>query len=202
MDRSKQILSILLVVMSLIATNSSFYCLKLRSQLSICVAQVDIDYDADTMSQVNELKNEGKPIIVVFGADYCPTCISYKPYIKELNRTYGEEITIKYIDTVEHESIRKEYNIELIPSTIFYYADGKAYRPNDSIHVEPTSETISERKYISDTITIMSGDELNLNNSFEYGMDKNGGLVYCKFVGLLEMLQVEQIAKELLDYSS
>lgn len=201
MDRPKRVLLTLLVLMSLVAAVLGYSCFRLRNQLSTYIAQAAIDFDADTMNQVNELKNEGKPIIVVFGADYCPSCISYRPYIKELNRIYGEEIIIRYIDTVEHESIRKEYNIELIPSTIFYYADGEAYRPNDSIEVEPTNETVTEKKYASDTITIMSGDQLNLNSSFEYGMDVYGKLVYCKFVGPLEMLQIEQIAEELLNYS-
>lgn len=201
MNSVKKSILILLVVVSLIAIALGYYCIQLRNQLSVYITQEAIDFDADTMDEINELKTEGKPIIVVFGADYCPTCVSYRPYIKELNRIYGEGIVIKYINTVEHESIRKEYNIELIPSTIFYYADGKAYQPNDSIEVEPSNEVVAKRKYVSDTIIPVSGDELSLNNGFEYGIDENGGLAYCKFVGLLEMLQIEQIAAELLDYT-
>lgn len=200
MDRIKKALLILLILMTLVAATLGYYCFQLRGQLAIYVSQVAIDFDANTRGEVDELKKEGKPMIIVFGADYCPMCISYKPYIKELNRIYGEEIVIKYIDVVEHESIRKEYNIELVPSTIFYYANGEIYRPNDSIEVEPTTEVVEEYKYVSDKITIIDGDELALNNSFEYGIDENKELVYCKFVGLLEMLQIEQIAEELLDY--
>lgn len=201
MDSIKKVILLLLVVVSLVAIAFGYCCIQLHNQLSLYITQADIDFDADTMDEINELKTGGKPIIVAFGADYCPTCVSYRPYIKELNRIYGKEIVIRYIDTVEHESIRKEYNIELIPSTIFYYADGKAYQPNDSIEIEATNEVVSERKYVSDTIKDISGDELSLNNSFEYGVDECGGLAYCKFVGLLEMLQIEQIAEELLDYT-
>ena len=112
MNSVKKAILILLVVVSLIAIALGYYCIQLRNQLSVYITQEAIDFDADTMDEINELKTEGKPIIVVFGADYCPTCVSYRPYIKELNRIYGEGIVIKYIDTVEHESIRKEYNIE------------------------------------------------------------------------------------------
>lgn len=201
MDRVKILIFILLVVLSLVVVALGYHCVQLHNQLSMYIIRATIDFDADTMDEVNGLKTENKPIIVVFGSDYCPTCASYKPYIKELNQDYGDKIVIKYIDTTKHEDIRKEYNIELIPSTIFYYPDGEAYRPKDSIEIESINEVVDELKYVSDTIITVSGDELSLNNSFEYGVDENGELVYCKFIGLLEMLQLEQIAEELLAYT-
>lgn len=200
MNVREKILQLLLTFMIIISLALTWYILQLRQQLSIYVSQDSIDFDANTADEINDLKSDGKPMIIVFGADYCPICISYRPYIKELNRIYGEKIVIKYIDTVAHEGIRKEYNIELIPSTVFYYADGTIYRPRDNIEVNPTNETVSDFKYVSDTITIISGDELNLNNSFEYGVNEYGELVYCKFVGLLEMFQLIEIAEELLNH--
>ena len=157
-------------------------------------------YDADTISDINFIKEYDKPVIVVFGADYCPICVNYKPYIKEVNQIYGDEITVKYVDTSVHEDIRKEYNIELIPSTLFFYADGSAYVPTNEIDVDENEEEVNERKYISDKYTIVEGSyfPMAINYKFEYAIDSDGELAYCKYIGLLDMLQLDQIAKDLL----
>ena len=158
----------------------------------------DIEFDAKTMEEVDSLKQYKKPIIVVFGADYCPTCVNYKPCIKEIYEKYKNKIIIKYIDTVENEAIRKEYNIEIIPSTIIYDAKGEIYKPSENLNVNENIEEVKERKYKSDDIIIKTGESLGLNNKFEYGQDKNGRIVYTKYVGLIDLIQLEQIIEELL----
>ena len=170
----------------------NFYINGIQSQNS------DIEYDADTISDINLIKEENKPTIVVFGADYCPTCVNYKPYVKEINRIYGDEITIRYVDTSVHVDIRKEYNIELIPSTLFFNGDGSVYIPTDEIEVDENEEEIDERKYISEQYTLVEGSYFKANNKFEYAIDNNRKLAYCKYIGLLDMLQLEQIAEDLL----
>ena len=49
----------------------------------------DFEYDADTLEDIDKLKGQNKPIIIMLGADYCPTCKNYKPYVKEMyEKTY------------------------------------------------------------------------------------------------------------------
>jgi len=158
----------------------------------------DIIYHAETTGEIDELRTMGKPVIVVFGADYCPTCINYKPYVKEIANLFGDEVIVKYIDTVEHEPIRKEYNIELIPSTLLFDKDGNVYEPSTDLNVTKSDEIIDERRYISDEFRIAEEGEILLNDQFEYGMNKANDLSYCKFVGLLDMIQLEEIILELI----
>ncbi len=158
----------------------------------------DIEYDADSISDINNIKMNNKPTIVVFGADYCPVCINYMPYVKEINRIYGDEITVKYVDTSVHVDIRKDYNIELIPSTLFFYGDGSVYIPTDEIEVDENEDEVDEREYISDQYTVVEKMYFKANNKFEYAIDRNQELAYCKYIGLLDMLQLEQIAEDLL----
>jgi thiol-disulfide isomerase/thioredoxin len=158
----------------------------------------DIDYDADTIEEVEAIKVSGKPTIVVFGADYCNVCVNYRPYVKELNNLYGDKITIKFINSKEHEAVRSEYNIEFIPTTLFFDADGNAFFPSDEIEVTPSTEVAEERKYVSDTYEIKSGEELGLSTDYEYGVDSTGEIKYCKFVGLITMSQLKEIAEDML----
>ncbi len=153
---------------------------------------------ADTLEEVLSLTREGKPAIIAFGADYCPTCVNYEPYIKELNALYGEDILIRFVDTVEHEAIRKEFNMELIPSTLFFYGDGSVYLAADNIEVAEPEPFTGTPKHVSDTLTEVSGDVLGLDNYFSYGLDAGGNPVYCKYVGFLDFVQLKQLAEALL----
>lgn len=158
-----------------------------------------LEYQADTMEQVDELKKYNKPIIVIFGADYCPTCVNYEPYIKDLYLNHGDDIIVRHVNTVDHEAIRKEYNIELIPSTIFYDKDGKPFMPKADIDVYDLEETVEERKYVSDDIKVVTGDEMGTNKNFEFGVhSQSDEVVYTKYVGLIDKVQIEKIVKELI----
>jgi thiol-disulfide isomerase/thioredoxin len=157
-----------------------------------------IYYDAETIEEIDALKAEGKPMIIVFGADYCNVCVNYKPYLREVNQEYGDKVIIKFVDSKEHEAIRSEYNVEFIPTTLFFDKDGNAFIPSDEVTPTPSDEKADERKYVSDTFEPKTGEELGLNTNYEYGVGADGEIKYCKFVGLLTKTQLEQIAEELL----
>ena len=60
---------------------------------------------------------------------------------------YKDKVIIKHVDTVKHENIRKLYNIEIVPSTIIYDANGDAYKPSENVNVSENTEKVEERKY-------------------------------------------------------
>ena len=153
--------------------------------------------DADSIEDIYKLKENDKPLMVFLGADYCSTCINYKAYIKEFYEQYGSRITIKYIDTEKHNSIRKEYNVEIIPTTIIYNSNGEFYNASEKIVLFENNEKVDEKKYQSDKSIIRSGEELGLNINFEYGQDRNGRIIYSKHTGIIDLVQLKDIAEEL-----
>ncbi len=158
-----------------------------------------IQYDAESQTDIEALLRFGKPVIVAFEADYCPTCENYVPYIKELRALYGDKICIKYVDVAANEEIRNVYNIELIPSTIFFTSDGKVYRPGNDLTLDESERYDGDRRYVSETAKIVNGESLDLNGAFEYGQGEHGELIYCKYIGLIDMVQLKQIAADLLE---
>ena len=161
----------------------------------------DVFIHAETIEDINELKYNDKPVIVVFGADYCPTCINYKPYIKEIAELYSDKVIVKYVDTVDCEGIRDDYNIEFVPSTLIFDKYGMPYKPSKELDVVRSDEEIEddEREYISSEFTIAETGQFDYSDQFEYGLDKNNNHAYTKFVGLLDMLQLEEIIIELIE---
>lgn len=65
------------------------------------------------------------PRLVDLGASKCIPCKMMKPILDELKRDYADRFITEFIDVWENPDAGKHYQIELIPTQIFYDAEGK-----------------------------------------------------------------------------
>ena len=67
----------------------------------------------------------GLPKLVDLGADKCIPCKKMVPILEELKKEYAGRMDVEFIDVWKNEKAAKDYKIKLIPTQIFYGADGK-----------------------------------------------------------------------------
>lgn len=65
------------------------------------------------------------PKLVDLGAGKCIPCKMMKPILDELKRDYANRFVTEFIDVWENPDAGKPYGIEVIPTQIFYDAEGK-----------------------------------------------------------------------------
>ncbi len=65
------------------------------------------------------------PRLVDLGAGKCIPCKQMKPILAELTRDYADQFTVVFIDVWENRAEGAKYGIRMIPTQIFYGADGK-----------------------------------------------------------------------------
>ena len=65
------------------------------------------------------------PRLVDLGAGKCIPCKQMKPILAELTRDYADQFTVVFIDVWENKDAGEPYGIRMIPTQIFYGADGK-----------------------------------------------------------------------------
>jgi thioredoxin 1 len=65
------------------------------------------------------------PRLVDLGAGKCIPCKMMKPILDELKRDYASQFKTEFIDVWENPDEGKKYGIEMIPTQIFYAAEGK-----------------------------------------------------------------------------
>lgn len=82
--------------------------------------------------QLEKLKSYGLPIVIDFGADSCIPCKEMAPILKELNEELQGKAIIKFVDVWKYQSLAEGYPISVIPTQIFFDANGKPYTPKDS----------------------------------------------------------------------
>lgn len=65
------------------------------------------------------------PKLVDLGANKCIPCKKMAPILEQLKKDYVGQLDVEFIDVWRDEKAAKEYKIKLIPTQIFYGADGK-----------------------------------------------------------------------------
>ena len=65
------------------------------------------------------------PRVVDLGADKCKACKDLAPILKELRKEYEGRVTVDFIDVWKDPKAGDPYKIRVIPTQIFYNADGK-----------------------------------------------------------------------------
>lgn len=85
---------------------------------------------------LEQLASYGLPVVIDFGADWCGPCLKFAPILESVHDdTLGSAI-IKYVDVDKSGGLAAEYPVRVIPTQVFYSADGAPYLPSEEIGVE------------------------------------------------------------------
>jgi thioredoxin 1 len=103
----KSLVSIIAVVLTVFATASS---------------AVEIPFN---QLQFDSMLAAGKPVAVVFHADWCPTCRAQAPVLKELAQTPQFKTVTLYVANFDTEKALKKSLGVTVQSTIVVFKDGK-----------------------------------------------------------------------------
>ena len=67
-----------------------------------------------------EVLEENLPVVVDFYADWCPPCQILHPLLEEISEKYREKIKFTRVNIGESEKIAQDYNINSIPTLVFF----------------------------------------------------------------------------------
>lgn len=71
------------------------------------------------------------PRVVDVGADKCKACKELAPILVELRKEYEGRVIVDFIDVWKNPSAGEPYNIRMIPTQIFFDADGQEVWRNE-----------------------------------------------------------------------
>lgn len=89
--------------------------------------------NATTEIDFASLAEYGLPVIVDYGADSCIPCKQMAPVLKTMNAEMKDKAFIKFVDVWKYGSAANNVPIQIIPSQVFFNADGTPYVPSDSL---------------------------------------------------------------------
>lgn len=65
------------------------------------------------------------PKLLDLGADKCIPCKAMAPILAEFKRDYADQFITEFIDVWKNPEAGKQYGVEMIPTQIFFDAEGK-----------------------------------------------------------------------------
>lgn len=66
-----------------------------------------------------------RPKLMDLGADKCIPCKMMAPILKDLKKEYAGKMDVEFLDVWKNPDVGKQYGIEMIPTQIFFDAEGK-----------------------------------------------------------------------------
>ncbi len=81
--------------------------------------------ESNTEEDFKQALSSGKPVLVDFGANSCVPCRQLRPILKEIDQEYTGKARTLVIDVYKYQSLAREYQVQLIPTLVFFDSKGK-----------------------------------------------------------------------------
>jgi thioredoxin 1 len=78
-----------------------------------------------TAAVVSQALSSGKPTVVDLGARTCIPCKKMAPILETLSGEYRGKASVLFIDVHEDQEAAKKFRVKMIPTQIFFNAQGK-----------------------------------------------------------------------------
>lgn len=89
-----------------------------------------------TKADLDEIKAYGVPTVIDFGSDSCIPCKEMAPVLKTLNAEWQDRAAVQFMDVWEYTDGVEDFPVSVIPTQIFFNADGSPYVPSEEIQKE------------------------------------------------------------------
>lgn len=88
---------------------------------------------------------KGKELLLVdFFATWCGPCNMMSPIIDEIAQKHSQDIRVAKVDIDENQELAEEYNIEVVPTIIFYKNGSEIGRLSGVRPIEEFENIINE----------------------------------------------------------
>lgn len=77
-----------------------------------------------TASNIDTFLQEGKPLVIDFGAEWCGPCRTLAPIVEELAAEYAGRINVGTCDAEDNNALATRYAIRNVP-TLLFIRDGE-----------------------------------------------------------------------------
>lgn len=91
-----------------------------------------------TKADLAAIKSYGVPAVIDFGSDSCIPCKEMAPVLKTLNAEWQDRAVVQFMDVWEYTDGVEDFPVSVIPTQVFFNADGSPYVPSEEIQKEIT----------------------------------------------------------------
>lgn len=94
--------------------------------LPLAISSVDLD----------SIKSNGIPFVIDFGSDSCIPCKQMAPVLEKLHNEWQGKAIVQFVDVWKYTTAANNFPVTLIPTQVFYNADGTPFVPSEKLAKE------------------------------------------------------------------
>lgn len=118
----------------------------------------DNDYPLEiTKIDLKKIKSYGIPTVIDFGSDSCIPCKQMAPVLETLNKEWQGKVAVQFMDVWKYTSGVSDFPVSVIPTQVFFNADGTPYEPSKEIQKEIEFTMYSDKTTNKRTFTVHQG---------------------------------------------
>ncbi len=93
--------------------------------LLLCASIAQAELPSAPAKVISQAISSGKPTVIDLGARSCIPCKKMAPILEALSNEYRGKANILFIDVHEDEATARKFRVQMIPTQIFFNAQGK-----------------------------------------------------------------------------
>lgn len=82
---------------------------------------------------LEDIKSYGLPFVIDFGSDSCIPCKQMAPVLVTLHEDFEGKAIVHFVDVWKNTTAATDFPVSVIPTQIFYNADGTPFVPSDTL---------------------------------------------------------------------
>lgn len=83
-----------------------------------------------------EMKSYGVPFVIDFGSDSCIPCKEMAPVLETLHEEFQGKAIVHFVDVWKNQTAATDFPVSVIPTQVFYNADGTPFVPSEELSAE------------------------------------------------------------------
>lgn len=97
------------------------------------------------------------PTVIDFGSDSCIPCKQMAPVLKTLNNEWQGKAAVQFMDVWEYTEGVDKFPIQVIPTQVFFNADGTPFVPSDILASKVQFDMYSDKASNEHIFTVHQG---------------------------------------------
>ena len=110
-----------------------------------------------TAVDLEAIKAYGVPTVVDFGSDSCVPCREMAPVLETLNAEWQGKAAVQFIDVWKYSDGVVDFPVQVIPTQVFFNADGTPFVPSESLQKQIEFTMYSDKDTGEHAFTLHQG---------------------------------------------
>ncbi|MEA5084496.1 MAG: thioredoxin family protein [Lachnospiraceae bacterium] len=106
---------------------------------------------------LDEIKAYGLPFVIDFGSDSCIPCKEMAPVLETLHEEWQEKAIVHFVDVWKNTTAANNFPVSVIPTQVFFNADGTPFVPSDELAQEIEFTLYSTKDTSEHVFTVHQG---------------------------------------------